>query len=668
MENENKQRHLHARRAPEELDIKKNAAASSENASVSLKNNISGGAEDFASKKASDFAAENAAKEGSSSESASFTSAASPKESPDSSTESSKESFGKGETAEFLSEMDNELAEFSLNLFGDDEETAEESAVLGDLPTETISISELQRLAKGQLQDGSADTREIPGAFGASAVSAASSKAKAAAAGSAEIAGLDVKAGKIEKSGKIEKTENTGKTIKSGISGKAGNAKHHKMPGKKKQGKPLDAFAARLKVTESPHLHSPDNTRSVMLTVLISLLPILLWGIYSFGLRVLTLTFISVISCVLFEIASQLVFGRKITIADLSAVVTAVITVCIMPASVPLWMPIFCAFISIVLAKQLFGGIGRNVVNPAVLARLIASALFPAQMTSLASISLSPFEISPAFTPVENTPLAILKSGSNPGGSLLSAFFGGGVGCIGEVSAFLIIIAFIFLVCTKTITFHTTLSYIATSAVMFYLFPQLQIASDMLVLTFTGFELFSGSLMFGAVFLATEYGSTPKTHLGKTVFGVLCGALSVVFRFFLPLYDGVCLAILIVSLFSRVIDKWFRPAPYGSYMKKSLEKEALAKKKGSGATIGSGSTGGSGTTSGSGKTGGSGKLGGSIGGSGSAGGSIGGSGPAGGSGSTGGGRSKKQFGTSKAAGSANQAAKIASKKQNGRAF
>lgn len=651
MENENKQRRLHARRAPEELDIKKNAAASSESASGSLKNNISGGAEDFASKKASDSESENAAKE---------SSAASPKESTDSSTESSKESFGKGETAEFLSDMDDELAEFSLNLFGDDEETAEESAVLGDLPTETISISELQRLAKGQLQDGSADTREIPGAFGASA---ASSKAKAAAHGKAaeseEIAGFAEIAEKYGKSGIPGGAENTGKAIKSGTSDKL---KHHKKPGKKKQGKPLDAFAARLKVTESPHLHSPDNTRSVMLTVLISLLPILLWGIYSFGLRVLTLTFISVISCVLFEIASQLVFGRKITIADLSAVVTAVITVCIMPASVPLWMPIFCAFISIVLAKQLFGGIGRNVVNPAILARLIASALFPAQMTSLASISLSPFEISPAFTPVENTPLAILKSGSNPGGSLLSAFFGGGVGCIGEVSAFLIIIAFIFLVCTKTITFHTTLSFIATSAVLFYLFPQLQIASDMLVLTFTGFELFSGSLMFGAVFLATEYGSTPKTHLGKTVFGVLCGALSVVFRFFLPLYDGVCLAILIVSLFSRVIDKWFRPAPYGSYMKKSLEKEALAKKKGSGATVGSGST------SGSGKTGGSGKIGGSIGGSGSAGGSIGGSGPAGGSGSTGGGRSKKQLGTSKAAGSANQAAKIAAKKQNGRAF
>ncbi len=320
-----------------------------------------------------------------------------------------------------------------------------------------------------------------------------------------------------------------------------------------------------LTMTSSPHVKSPIKTKNIMLDVIIAMLPALVWSVYIFGFRALTITLVSVVSSVLFEFLYRKIMKKDNTISDLSAVVTGILLAFCLPVSVPLWMPVLGSFFAIVIVKQLYGGIGKNVVNPALAARVFLFMAFPTDMTTFpeASSKLSPFAInvSNAVSDVKAsaTPLANLKEGAEPVYSKISIFFGEIPGCIGEISATLLILGGLFLLFRKVITWHIPVTFIATVAILTFIFPQ----GNMGNLDFMLYELFSGGVMLGAFFMATDYVTSPVTSKGRIIYGIGCGAITVFIRLCCGYPEGVSFAILIMNLFVWYLDKSTKPIKFG---------------------------------------------------------------------------------------------------------
>ena len=337
---------------------------------------------------------------------------------------------------------------------------------------------------------------------------------------------------------------------------RAARRKAHRSP----SGKELN-----LRLSPAPHIKSSSGTGTLMLNLLIAMLPLVIWGIYIFGFRVLSLLIISLICCTGFEVLSEVILNLPITVTNLSSTVTAVLITLMLPASVPFWIPVFCAFIAIIPQKLLVGKADFQWFNPALIARVVSSALFPKIMSSYPEPRsfISALSFFPEYTEAELTSLATLKLKQLPQIALSGEFFGKTAGAIGEISAFLIIIGFIYLIVTKTVTWQVPVVFAVSAAIPFYLFPQLPFSSDMLALKFAGFELVSGGFLFGAVFIAASCFSSPKTQTAKLIYGVGCGLLSVLFRIALKSYDGVYLAVLIMSLLSRPLDSVCTPVPFG---------------------------------------------------------------------------------------------------------
>ncbi len=340
------------------------------------------------------------------------------------------------------------------------------------------------------------------------------------------------------------------------------------------------ANTSGLKLFASPHIKTSEKKGSIMLNILIALLPIVIWGIYIFGARALTLLLISILFCNGFEVLSDVILELPVKVKELSPTVTAVIITLMLPVTAPLWLPVFCAFVATVPLNLLYKKTGFYGLDPALTARLASFLLFPNIMTSFSEprSHISALAFFPEYTPVELTSLATLKAGQLPQSSLTSEFFGMTAGAIGEVSVFLILIGFAYLLITKTISFHVPLIFALTAAIPFYLFPQLPFSSDMLAIKFAGFELISGGFMFCAVFIASGYNLSPKTQTAKLIYGAGCGLLTVLFRFAFKTYDGVGLAIFIMSFFARPLDRLCIPMPFGGYSAKAKSKGS--KKKG----------------------------------------------------------------------------------------
>ncbi len=340
----------------------------------------------------------------------------------------------------------------------------------------------------------------------------------------------------------------------------------------KTDGKKKIEFPEFLTVTSSPHIKSPDTTRSIMLDVIIGLIPALIWGVYIFGMRALTITLISVASCVLFEFLTQKLLHRPVTILDFSAAVTGILLAMNLSVAVPLWIPIAGAFFAIVVVKQIFGGIGKNVVNPALAARVFLFA-WPGEMTRFVNpkTAIDPVSIGiDADIVAQATPLASLKHGELPNVSIFDMLIGNNAGCIGEVSALLLAAGGVYLLVRKVITWHIPVAFIGTVAVLTFVFPQGGANS----LDFMLYEIFAGGLMIGAFFMATDYVTSPVTAKGKLIFGVGCGLITVFIRFFGGYYEGVSFSILIMNLLVWYIDKFTRPVKFGgkSNVKKQAEK------------------------------------------------------------------------------------------------
>ena len=304
----------------------------------------------------------------------------------------------------------------------------------------------------------------------------------------------------------------------------------------------------QLIVSPSPHTRSDVTTRRIMLDVIIALCPALIAAVILFGYRALLLTAVCVGSCVLLEYLCRLLMKREQTIGDLSAVVTGMLLAMNLPAGIPLWIAVFGCFIAIVVAKQLFGGIGQNFANPAITGRVILLASFSGYMTtrSVPQNYLGVDAIASA------TPLVQLSKGAETS-SLLQMFLGVKSTCaIGEVSALALLIGGVYLVVRRVIKPTTPLIYIGTVFVLTGLLGQNPVA-----------QILSGGLMLGAIFMATDYATTPATTLGKVIFALGCGIITVLIRLYGGYPEGVSFAILLMNILTPQIDKLTMKKPLG---------------------------------------------------------------------------------------------------------
>lgn len=329
-------------------------------------------------------------------------------------------------------------------------------------------------------------------------------------------------------------------------------------------------YPEMLTVSTSPHMKDTMTTPVIMRKVLIALAPAALWGVYIFGLRAAAILLISIVSSVFFEWAAQKLLRRTCTVGDFSAAVTGLLIGMNLSVAVPLWLPVVGSFFAIVVVKQLFGGIGKNIVNPALAARVFMFA-WPAEMgvftkageriNSLAINYTAPDAVTSA------TPLASLKAGTLPSDTVFDMLLGNVGGCIGEVSALLLIIGGIYLLMSKVITWHIPVSYIATVAIICAIFPQ---TSDRMA--FVLCEIAAGGLMLGAFFMATDYVTSPITPTGRLIFGVGCGLITVFIRYFGGYPEGVSFSILIMNLLVWYIDKLTIPRKFGGNDRVKKEK------------------------------------------------------------------------------------------------
>ena len=308
---------------------------------------------------------------------------------------------------------------------------------------------------------------------------------------------------------------------------------------------------SKLIIEPSPHIKSGVTTQKIMLSVIIALLPALVASVWIFGLRALIMTVICCTSCVIFEWACRKIMKRSNTISDLSAVVTGMLLAFNLPVTLPFYMAIIGCFVAIVIVKQFFGGIGQNFANPAITGRIVLMLSFTSYMTTWAE----PFyyhnagEIVTTSTPlVSETPV-----------SLADLFFGTTGGCIGETCALALLIGGIFLVAVRVISPVTPLCFIGTVFVL-SIFSSGSLEGALA-------SVLSGGLLLGAIFMATDYATTPITTKGRIIFGIGCGLVTMLIRSFGSMPEGVSYSILLMNILSPLIDRFTVPKAFGAASK-----------------------------------------------------------------------------------------------------
>ena len=308
-------------------------------------------------------------------------------------------------------------------------------------------------------------------------------------------------------------------------------------------------------ISSSPHIRSKVTTGNIMLMVIIALLPATAFGIVNFGLSALLVILVTVASSVLTEYLYQKLMHRKVTISDFSAVVTGLLLALNMPPTAPWWMCVLGSVFAILVVKQVFGGLGQNFMNPALGARCFLLISFTGRMTTFVYDGVT-----------GATPLALLKAGEKV--NVFDMFLGNIGGCIGETSALLLLIGFVYLLIRKVVNLRIPVAFIGTVAVVTFLFPM---GNDRI--TWMAAQLLSGGLMLGAMFMATDYVTSPVTKLGQVCFGIGCGLITVIIRYFGGYPEGVSYAILIMNCCVVLFDRIGRPKKFGA-PKKAKEVKA----------------------------------------------------------------------------------------------
>ena len=317
--------------------------------------------------------------------------------------------------------------------------------------------------------------------------------------------------------------------------------------------------AYNLTVSVSPHAHSNESTRSIMLDVIIALLPALIGACVFFGMRSLMLCAVSCAACVFFEWAYRKVMKLDCTVGDLSAIVTGLLLAFVCPVTTPYWCIIIGDFFAIIIVKQLFGGLGQNFMNPALAGRAFMFS-WPVIMSTwvVPGTAVAVFG-SNADATTAATAMSYMHNGLMPEGiSLMELFIGNAGGCLGETSFLLLLIGGVYLVIRKVITPTIPVAYIATVAVLTFLFPM---GNDNV--TWMAYQLFGGGLALGAIFMATDYVTSPVTKTGQLIYGIACGLLTVFIRYFGSYPEGVSYAIIIMNCCVFLIDKIGRPKRFG---------------------------------------------------------------------------------------------------------
>ena len=319
------------------------------------------------------------------------------------------------------------------------------------------------------------------------------------------------------------------------------------------------------RVSSSPHIATNETTSRIMADVLIALMPCVIVGTFLFGIRALAVVLTSAAAAMFFEWAYQKITKQKITTGDLSAAVTGVLLALALPPTIPLFMVIIGDLFAIVIVKQLFGGIGCNFVNPALAARAFMVAAWSAPMTASYA---TPFMSGPdAITSA--TPLAILKGTATEGimPSITEAFMGIKAGCIGEVSGIMILVGFVYLLIRGVISYKSTVTYLVVFAALTYLFGKTPFS-----LEFTLYSLLTGTVLFGSVFMITDYTTSPSTDKGRYVFAAGCALLTFLIRRFGGYPEGFTYAVLLMNICVPFIDKYMIPKKFGA-RKKAEQKQ-----------------------------------------------------------------------------------------------
>lgn len=319
---------------------------------------------------------------------------------------------------------------------------------------------------------------------------------------------------------------------------------------------------ANFVVSGTPHVRSKESIQSIMRDVVIALVPATIMGIFYFGVKALILILASIVSAVFFEWLYETLLKKPVTISDLSAVVTGLLLAMNLPASAPIWVPIVGSAFAIIFAKQLFGGLGQNFINPALAGRAFLLASYPTEMTTWTA----PTGFSGADAVAVATPLAELKNGSLTAslGNLITGNIGG---CIGETCAIALIIGFIYLLYKHVISWKIPVIYVATVFVLFALIGRHGVRMPI-------HELFAGGLMLGAIFMATDYASSPVTPKGQIIFAIGCGLLTYLIRTFGGYPEGVSYSILIMNLCVPLIERFTEPTIFGALPKVKEAKKA----------------------------------------------------------------------------------------------
>ena len=325
----------------------------------------------------------------------------------------------------------------------------------------------------------------------------------------------------------------------------------------------------KLIASSSPHIRSVENTRSIMLDVIIAMLPALFWAIYNFGFKALLSVVVSVVACLFWEWLYRKLLKKPQSIGDLSAVVTGMLLAFVCPPELPWWALVIGAFFSIVVVKQLYGGIGCNFLNPALAGRAILLASYATAMTTW---TLPTSKIDTVVSTA--TPLAIMKEGAvekftelTTNYSVADMFIGRVGGSLGEVSALALLLGGAWLLIRKVISWHTPVAFIGTVAILTLISAPAGIDNVQYML----YNVFGGGLMLGAIFMATDYATSPVTKPGQLIFGIGCGLIPCFIRRFGSYPEGVCYSILIMNCTTWLLDKYIRPTIYGAVKKEKKE-------------------------------------------------------------------------------------------------
>ena len=309
----------------------------------------------------------------------------------------------------------------------------------------------------------------------------------------------------------------------------------------------------KLFVSPSPHLRCGDTTQKIMGDVLIALIPAAIASVVIFGFRALMVLAVTVISCVLSEYLSRKIMKRDNTIPDLSAVVTGVLLAFNLPVSIHPLIAAFGGVVAIVVVKQMFGVIGMNFVNPALTARIVLMSSFPTQMSTWSE----PFYYLKGSADAITTasPLNMMANGGEMP-SLSALFLGFRAGCLGETCAVALLLGGVYLALRRVIRIEIPLCFIGTVFVFSWILGQNPVE-----------HILTGGLLLGAIFMATDYTTSPITFSGRIIFGIGCGLLTVLIRVFGSLPEGVSFSIILMNILVPHIERLTRPKPFGEEAK-----------------------------------------------------------------------------------------------------